>query len=86
MTDRRSDTPEICLIFPCYNEEEVLPDLLRSLATLDLGIPTRFLFVDDGSQDRTPNLLMEACAADKRMACLSFSRNFGHQVAVSGRT
>ena len=83
MTDHRSDNPEICLIFPCYNEEEVLPDLLRTLETLDLGIPTRFLFIDDGSQDRTPNLLKEACAADKRMACLSFSRNFGHQVAVS---
>lgn len=83
MTDHRSDNPEICLIFPCYNEEEVLPDLLRTLATLDLGIPTRFLFIDDGSQDRTLSLLTEACAADERMACLSFSRNFGHQVAVS---
>ena len=83
MTDHRSENPEICLIFPCYNEEEVLPDLLRTLKTLDLGIPIRFLFIDDGSKDRTASLLKEACAADARMACLSFSRNFGHQIAVS---
>lgn len=83
MTDRHASSPGICLVFPCYNEEEVLPDLLRILRTLDLGIPTRFLFIDDGSTDGTLQLLQAACQSDHQMACLSFSRNFGHQVAVS---
>ncbi len=83
MTDRLTAEPEICLIFPCFNEEVVLPDLFRTLESLDLGIPTRFLFVDDGSQDGTRSILQEACISDQRMAYLSFSRNFGHQVAVS---
>jgi len=82
MTHRHDIQPEICLIFPCFDEEEVLPELLQVLNSLDLGIPIRFLFVDDGSQDDTLCILKEACLLDDRMACLSLSRNFGHQVAV----
>jgi len=82
MMKRQNTQPEICLIFPCYNEEEVLPDLLQVLHSLDLGVPMRFLFVDDGSQDDTLRILKEACLLDDRIACLSLSRNFGHQVAV----
>lgn len=83
MTNQRIPAPEICLIFPCYNEEVVLPELLRTLRSLDLGIPMRFLFIDDGSTDGTLALLQSTCHNDSRMAYLSFSRNFGHQVAVS---
>ncbi len=83
MTNRHTADPELCLVFPCYNEEEVLPDLLAVLKSLDLGVPMRFLFIDDGSQDRTLRILQDACQSDQRMACLRFSRNFGHQVAVS---
>ena len=83
MNDRHTSEPTICLVFPCHNEEEVLPDLLDILSSLDLGIPMRFLFIDDGSQDKTFRILQDACNSDHRVACLSFSRNFGHQVAVS---
>ncbi len=83
MTDRLTAEPVICLVFPCFNEEEVLPNLLRTLESLDLGIQTRFLFIDDGSQDDTLPIIREACSLDDRMAYLSFSRNFGHQTAVS---
>jgi len=83
MTNRASSEPEICLIIPCYNEQEVLPDLLGVLKSLDLGISIRFLFIDDGSEDKTLPILQDACKSDHRMAYLSFSRNFGHQVAVS---
>ncbi len=83
MIDRHATAPEICLVFPCCNEEEVLPDLLQALKVLDLGIPTRFLFIDDGSTDGTLSLLQKACDSNPQMAYLSFSRNFGHQVAVS---
>jgi len=82
MTDRKNSQPSICLIFPCHNEEEVLPDLIKVLTSLDLGIPMRVLFIDDGSCDDTLNILKKACRSDDRMACISLSRNFGHQVAV----
>lgn len=83
MIDRHAAEPNLCLVIPCYNEEDVLPDLFDTLGSLDLGIPIRFLFIDDGSRDETLRLLQDACSSDDRMACLSFSRNFGHQVAVS---
>lgn len=82
---RHTATPVVGLVFPCYNEEQVLPRLLgeidRFLATSPLEV--RVLFVDDGSRDRTFDLLAEACATDPRKACVRFSRNFGHQTAVT---
>lgn len=81
----RTPTPELTVIVPCYNEEDVFPLLLKELYKLDdtLSFPVYFLFVDDGSSDSTLRLIMDACDQDKRCACISLSRNFGHQNAVS---
>jgi len=71
---------------PLHNEETVLPELLRrTRAVLDrlLGGPHQILFVDDGSSDRTLNILEEAARADPRVAVISLSRNFGHQAALT---
>ncbi len=81
--NKRDSQPELGLVIPCLNEEEVLPELLGILDSLDIGAPVRVLFVDDGSSDSTLSILQEACNRDARYACLSFSRNFGHQEAVS---
>ena len=80
---RRVSNPTLGLIFPLYNEEEVLPRLIAVLTDLDLGVPLSILFVDDGSSDRTLTMLQEACANDSRMACISLSRNFGQQAAIT---
>ncbi len=80
---QRPSEPELGLIIPCHNEEDVVPELLHALEDLDLGIPVSVLFVDDGSTDGTLEAFKEACLHNKRLACLSFSRNFGHQSAVS---
>ncbi len=82
---KRNPTPELSIIIPCFNEEDVIPLLLPELKKLDesLPFPVFFLFVDDGSTDNTFELIMEACNRDERFACLSLSRNFGHQNAVS---
>ena len=82
MTPRESH-PELGLVIPCYNEEEALPDLLKAIDQLSLGLPLKVLFIDDGSTDKTSAILEDACQRDERLACLRFSRNFGHQVAVS---
>jgi glycosyltransferase involved in cell wall biosynthesis len=84
MKNRKPD-PELAVVIPCYNEEDVLPELLGELDKLaeSLSSPMYFIFIDDGSTDRTLEILEELCAEDPRFACISFSRNFGHQAAVS---
>jgi dolichol-phosphate mannosyltransferase len=76
----------LSLAIPVHNEESVLPELLRRTgAVLDSipGGPHEIVFVDDGSTDRTFAILEEAAQTDPRITALSFSRNFGHQAAIS---
>lgn len=88
MTSRTSSDPaeqRVSVAIPIFNEEEVLPELLRRLlAVLDAlpGGPHEILFVDDGSTDGTVELLREA-ASDPRVVVLELSRNFGHQAAIT---
>jgi polyisoprenyl-phosphate glycosyltransferase len=70
---------------PVHNEEEVLPALLaRLLAVLDTiaGGPHEVVFVDDGSTDRSLELLLQAARRDQRVKVVTLSRNFGHQAAL----
>jgi polyisoprenyl-phosphate glycosyltransferase len=85
MNATRKNNPEVGLIIPCYNEESVLPSMLDRLNDVfsRWSYTPYVLFVDDGSADRTYELLQTACREDARFACLRFSRNFGHQIAVS---
>lgn len=85
MIERKQARPELGLVIPCYNEELVIPQLMAELDRFmqETTHPVCVLFVDDGSQDQTYALLRQACRADPRKGCLRFSRNFGHQAAVS---
>ena len=70
---------------PIYNEQEVLPELVRRLqAVLDAipGGPHEMVFVDDGSTDDSRRLLTQAARQDRRIRVISLSRNFGHQAAL----
>jgi dolichol-phosphate mannosyltransferase len=78
-------SPEsISIVIPCYNEADVLPllknRLTKALQPLSLGWET--IFVDDGSSDRTFEILTQIHREDSRFKILSFSRNFGHQAAI----
>lgn len=76
----------ISLVVPCFNEAEVIGETHRRLAVLAESQPDygfEFLFVDDGSGDGTLGLLREIAAHDPRARVLAFSRNFGHQIAVT---
>lgn len=77
--------PELSLVLPIFNEEEVLPELERRLAEFlkELGMRTEVIFVDDGSKDRSPELLAELVKRYPGYVMLSFSRNFGHQAAIT---
>lgn len=82
MTQRPSQ-PELCIVIPCFNEEAVLPHLVDRIGRVMLDTSFKVLFVDDGSSDGTLEYLNSVCAQNERMGCLSLSRNFGHQAAVS---
>ena len=76
----------VSVAIPLFNEEQVLPELLQRvgavLARLPGG-PHEVVFVDDGSSDRTLELLERAADEDARVRVVVLSRNFGHQAAFS---
>ncbi len=78
--------PRVSLAIPVYNEEAVVPELLRrTKAVLDSlpGGPHEIVIANDGSSDRTLELLEKAAAEDDRLVIVSLSRNFGHQTALT---
>lgn len=80
-----ADGVVISVVIPVYNEEETLELLIdRLVAALDpLGEPFEVIFVDDGSSDRSRDILRDRHDSDSRIKYLGLSRNFGHQVAIS---
>ena len=76
---------KISIIVPCYNEEKVLSAFYRetTAAVKDItDAECEFIFVDDGSRDRTPEILHSLSLADERCKYISFSRNFGKEAAM----
>lgn len=76
----------IVIIVPCYNEEAVLAQFHRALQSVLDQCPDfqfRILFIDDGSQDATLDVIRQLKQEDPRVGFLALSRNFGHQVALS---
>ncbi|MCL1942679.1 MAG: glycosyltransferase family 2 protein [Candidatus Azobacteroides sp.] len=76
---------KISVIIPCYNEEEVLPfSYDRFLSVMEKSkYDYEFLFINDGSKDNTGSILAELADRNQNVKVMSFSRNFGHQCAVS---
>lgn len=79
-------TPLLSVVVPCYNEEAVISEsyqrltcVLSKISNLDYEI----IFVDDGSQDHTAELLKHIQINDGHIRIVKFSRNFGHQIAVT---
>lgn len=81
----RLHLPEISVIVPCYNEEEVIHECHRRLSNTlrEAGEQYELVFVDDGSKDRTAELLRGLFKEDEHVVAVRLSRNFGHQMAVS---
>ena len=87
--NNRTD-PILYIVIPCYNEQEVLPitapmflQKIKDLATAGKVSPeSRVLFVNDGSKDRTWEIICDLAARDPHYAGICQSRNRGHQNAV----
>jgi len=78
----------VSLVIPCYNEEESLPELSGQLDAVVLtltqaGHEVEAIFVDDGSRDKTPELLREMTATRPYAKVIRFARNFGQTAAMS---
>lgn len=77
--------PELSLVVPMYNEEEVIPALFPRLEAALAGLDMSYevICISDGSTDRTLELLQAAHRADPRIKVINFSRNFGKEVALT---
>src|SRR3954468_9628904 len=73
------------LVIPVFNEEAVLPVLLRRLDLVlsRLDGPAEAIFVDDGSSDSSSIVLQALATRDPRFRYIGLSRNFGHQIAIT---
>ena len=75
----------VSILIPAYNEEEVLPLLFKRLDTLasdNYAYRFEFLFINDGSRDRTLEIIQSQAKKDKRISYVNFSRNFGKETAM----
>lgn len=84
------DVGMLTIIVPCYNEEEVLPETVKELGAVlekmiqdkKVGSESNILFVDDGSKDKTWELISKYSNKLGYVSGLKFSRNYGHQNAL----
>lgn len=82
---RKPALPRYSLVIPIYNEEAVLPLLVKRIRALfgQLDGDCEAIFVDDGSRDTSALYLRAVCADDPRLRLIELSRNFGHQIAIT---
>ncbi len=76
---------KLSIVIPIYNEEENIDSLINRLRTVvaQMKISCEYIFVNDGSKDHSFQLIKNLALADPAIKYIDFSRNFGHQIAVS---
>jgi dolichol-phosphate mannosyltransferase len=74
----------VSIVIPCYNEEDNIIQIKEAIceALSGMALDLEFIFVDDGSRDKTWEVLSHLSLADSRVKGLKLSRNFGHQSAI----
>lgn len=76
----------LSIIVPCYNEEEVVQEFYRRTKNVLLSLKAAdgyIIFINDGSKDKTRYILDHIASQDEKVKVIHFSRNFGHQPAVT---
>lgn len=84
------ETADLAIIVPCFNEEEVLPQTIKTLDSLQqelikhelISKTSKIVFVNDGSKDKTWSIIEKAHQKSSRIQGICLSRNFGHQEAL----
>ena len=74
----------ISIIVPCYNEEESIPIFYEEICKIadKMKVNFEYLFIDDGSTDKTLEVLKKYSKKDKRVRYISFSKNFGKEAGM----
>lgn len=88
--DPGRNLPKLAIVVPCFNEEASIPKVVHALrnvldrlvSTNEISAESFIYFVDDGSSDKSWNLLITTHASDRYVRGLKLSRNFGHQNAL----
>ena len=80
--------PTLSLVIPIFNEEAIIPELDQRLRAFlgelrEVGGNWEVIFINDGSRDQSFAMLKALAAAEPRYKVVSFSRNFGHQAAIT---
>ncbi|MCA9882767.1 MAG: glycosyltransferase family 2 protein [Anaerolineae bacterium] len=77
--------PTLSIVAPVYNEEEILPEFYARVSEVmtKLDITWELILVNDGSRDRSMEIMFSIAAEDDHVRVVNFARNFGHQVAVT---
>nr|MBA3534105.1 glycosyltransferase family 2 protein [Ardenticatenales bacterium] len=77
--------PTLSVVVPIWNEEEVIPEMHRRMTAVleGIGEPYELILVNDGSSDRSPEMLRELHERNPRVRVINFAKNFGHQVAIT---
>ncbi len=76
--------PTYSIVLPIYNEEATIPEMYRRVSAVmnALDAPSEMILINDGSRDRSMELLRELHQSDPRVKVINFSRNFGHELAL----
>ncbi len=76
---------DVSVVLPVFDEERGLPELHRRLKAVlvAMGVSHEILIVNDGSRDRSWQVILELANADRAVKAINLSRNFGHQVAIT---
>lgn len=76
---------DLSIVVPVFNEELIIEELVRRMTAAAESITRHYeiIFVNDGSRDTSLQRLHEQCATNPKLHYISFSRNFGHQIAIT---
>ena len=72
----------LSIIIPTFNEEENIDVIYKEIKKLNINIDYEICFIDDGSTDKSLINIEELSNSDSKVKCISFSKNFGHQLAL----
>jgi glycosyltransferase involved in cell wall biosynthesis len=75
----------LSVVVPVYNEELIVRESYKRLKKVmdSINEPYEIIFVNDGSRDKTSFIVSEICEIDTNIKLIDFSRNFGHQIAIT---